>query len=113
MKLAEVLDDRASFRCYCGFLEQMRRPSGQHSCAFARIWSPISWIDRCSRLWQRNSHVGRCDYHYLPSFKAHVGADADTALVEEVSVTSANINDDKAGSEALPENPGEVFADRA
>ena len=40
-------------------------------------------------------------------------ADADTALVEQVSVTSANINDGKAGPDVLPDNPGEVFADRA
>lgn len=46
-------------------------------------------------------------------FKAHVGADADTAIVEEIAVTSANINDGRAGPDALPENPGEVFADSA
>ncbi|WP_198147425.1 transposase [Sphingobium chungbukense] len=46
-------------------------------------------------------------------FNAHIGTDADTALVEEVSITSANINDGKAGPDALPENPGEVFADSA
>jgi IS5 family transposase len=46
-------------------------------------------------------------------FKAHVGADADTALIEEVSITSANINDGKAGPDALPDNPGEVIADSA
>jgi IS5 family transposase len=46
-------------------------------------------------------------------FKAHVGAHADTALVEEVSITSANITDGKAGPDALPDNPGEVFADSA
>ena len=34
-------------------------------------------------------------------------------MVEELSVTSANINDGKAGPEALPDNPGEVFADSA
>lgn len=45
--------------------------------------------------------------------EAHVGADADTALVEEVAVTPANINDGKAGPGALPDNPGEVFADSA
>nr|WP_244749631.1 transposase [Mesorhizobium sp. L-2-11] len=44
---------------------------------------------------------------------AHVGADADTALVEEIAVTPANINDGKAGPDALPDNPGEVFADSA
>lgn len=43
-------------------------------------------------------------------FKAHVGADAATAPVEEVSITSANINGGKAGIGALPGNHGEVFA---
>src|SRR4051794_464518 len=46
-------------------------------------------------------------------FKAHVAADADTALVEEVAVTPANVNDGKAGSDALPCEVGEVFADSA
>jgi IS5 family transposase len=46
-------------------------------------------------------------------FKAHVGADAETALVEEIAVTPANVNDGKAGPAALPDNPGEVFADSA
>lgn len=40
-------------------------------------------------------------------------ADADTALVEEVAVGPANINDGRAGPDALPDNPGEVFADSA
>ncbi|MER9895803.1 hypothetical protein NKJ40_27840 [Mesorhizobium sp. M0119] len=44
-------------------------------------------------------------------FKAHVGADADTAL--EIAVTPANINDGKAGPDALPDNPGEVFVGSA
>ena len=42
-----------------------------------------------------------------------MGADADTALVEEVAVTPANINDGRAGPAALPDTPGEVFADSA
>jgi IS5 family transposase len=42
-----------------------------------------------------------------------MGADADTALIEEVVVTPANINDGRAGSDALPNAPGEVFADSA
>ena len=46
-------------------------------------------------------------------FKAHVGADADTALVEEVAITPANVNDSKAGPDALPDEPGEVFVDSA
>ncbi|TAA49379.1 IS4/IS5 family transposase [Shinella sp. JR1-6] len=55
-------------------------------------------------------HKGRPAVH---GFKAHVGADADTAMVEEIAVTPANINDGKAGPDALPDNPGDVFADSA
>jgi len=49
----------------------------------------------------------------IHGFKAHVGADADTALVEVVAITPANIHDGKAGSDALPDEPGDVFADSA
>ncbi len=35
------------------------------------------------------------------------------ALVEAVAVTPANINDGKAGPDALPDNPGDVYADSA
>jgi IS5 family transposase len=55
-------------------------------------------------------HKGKPTVH---GFKAHVGADADTALVEEIAITPANINDGKAGPDALPDDPGEVFADSA
>jgi transposase, IS5 family len=44
-------------------------------------------------------------------FKAHVGADADTALVEELSVTPGNVHDDRAGHAALADDPGAVYAD--
>ena len=47
-------------------------------------------------------HKGKPAVH---GFKAHVGADADTALVEEIAVTPANINDGKAGPNALPDAP--------
>ena len=46
-------------------------------------------------------------------FRAHVGADASRALVEQVSMTAANVNDGRAGPDALPDDPGEVFADSA
>ena len=55
-------------------------------------------------------HKGRAAVY---GFKAHVGADADTALVEEIAITPANVNDGKAGPLALPDEPGEVFADSA
>ena len=55
-------------------------------------------------------HRGKPAAH---GFKAHVGCDADTALVERISVTPANVNDGRAGPEALPDDPDEVFADSA
>ena len=42
-----------------------------------------------------------------------MGADAETALVEEVAVTPGNVNDGRAGSQALPDDPGDVYADSA
>ncbi|SMH26828.1 hypothetical protein [Mesorhizobium australicum] len=46
------------------------------------------------------SHKGKPTVH---CFKAHVGADADvgTALVEELAIPAANVNDGKAGPDAL------------
>lgn len=55
-------------------------------------------------------HKGKPAVH---GFKAHVGADADTALVKEIAIAPANVNDGRAGPQALPDDPGEVFADGA
>jgi hypothetical protein len=38
---------------------------------------------------------------------------ADTALVEELSVTPGNVHDGRAGHGALPDDPGAVYADSA
>ena len=47
----------------------------------------------------------------VPGFKAHLGADADTAIVEELSVTPGNVHAGRAGHGALPDDPGAVYAD--
>jgi IS5 family transposase len=142
VKLADVLDDRASFRRFCGFSANEATPERTAFVRYrkllatrkldrslfetvtaqlkakaitvktgtlvdATIISSASEGDDDAR-WVK--HKGRRAVH---GFKAHVGADADTALVEEISITSANINDGKAGPDALPDNPGEVFADSA
>ena len=142
VKLAEALDDRASFRRFCGFSANEATPertafvryrrllAARHldrplfdtvtmqlkskavtiktgTLVDATIISSASEDDGDAR-WVK--HKGKPAVH---GFKAHVGADADTPLVEEVSVTSANINDGRAGPDALPDNPGEVFADSA
>jgi transposase, IS5 family len=142
VKLAEALDDRASFRRFCGFFANEATPERTAFVRFRRLLA-LHKLDRTlfetvtmqlkskavtvktgtlvdatiigsasedddDARWVK--HKGKRAVH---GFKAHVGADADTALVEEVSVTSANINDGKAGPDALPDNPGEVFADSA
>lgn len=142
VKLAEALDDRASFRRFCGFsgteatpertsFVRFRRVLVAHGLARvlfeavaaelkskaitvkrgtlvdATIIASASETDGDGR-WVK--HKGRPAVH---GFKAHLGVDADTALVEKVSVTPANVNDGRAGPEALPDDPGEVFADSA
>ena len=55
-------------------------------------------------------HKGKPAIHGV---KAHVGADADTALIEKIAVTFTKINDSRAGPDGFPDNPGKVFADSA
>lgn len=142
VKLAEALDDRASFRRYCGFSGTEATPERTAFVRFrkaliaqnldkalfddiaaqlkakavrvktgtlvdATIIASASEDDDEAR-WVK--HKGRPAVH---GFKAHVGADADTALVEEIAITPANVNDGKAGPLALPDEPGAVFADSA
>ncbi|HZX96500.1 MAG TPA: IS5 family transposase, partial [Myxococcales bacterium] len=142
VKLAEALDDRASFRRFCGFSSSEPTPERTAFVRFRRalvaagldrvlfeaitaqlkakavrvktgtivdatIIASASTEDEDGR-WVK--HKNRPAVH---GFKAHVAADADTALVEEVAVTPANVNDGKAGSDALPCEVGEVFADSA
>lgn len=142
VKLAEALDDRASFRRFCGFSSTEATPErtafvryrralvaqGRDRSLFdaviaqlktkaitvktgtlvdATLIASASEDDGDGR-WVK--HKGHAAVH---GFKAHVGADATTALVEKVAITPANVNDGRAGPDALPDNPGEVFADSA
>lgn len=142
VKLAEALDDRASFRRFCGFstteptpertafvrfrkalaaenldavlfdavMDQLRAKAVRvktGTIVDATIVASAGEGDDDAR-WVK--HKGRPAVH---GFKAHVGADADTALVERIAVTPANVNDGRAGPGALPDDPGKVFADSA
>lgn len=142
VKLAEALEDRASFRRFCGFAGNEATPE---RTAFVRFRRALIAHGLDRRLFEAVTaqlkaravtiktgtlvdatiiasaskgddearwvkHRGRPAVH---GFKAHVGADADTALVEEVSVTAANVNDGREGPAVLPERPGDVFADSA
>jgi len=142
VKLAEALEDRASFRRFCGFSSSEPTPERTAFVRFRRVLIAHS-LDRklfetvtaelkaksirvktgtlvdatiiasasetdADGRWVK--HKGRAAVH---GFKAHVGADASTALVEQISVTPANVNDGRAGPDAIPDDPGEVFADSA
>jgi IS5 family transposase len=142
VKLAEALDDRASFRQFCGFSASEPTPE---RTAFVRFRKALVAHELDKPLFEAitsqlkakairvktgtlvdatiiaSASEGDGEAHWVKhkgkpavhGFKAHVSADADTALVEEIAVTPANINDGKAGPAALPDNPGEVFADSA
>ena len=142
VKLAEALDDRGSFRRFCGFSRLDQTPE---RTAFVRFRKALSarGLDQdlfdnvTSQLKAKAVRVkvgtivdatiiasasksdveARWVKHKrkpaVHGFKAHVGADAETALVEEIAITPANVHDGKAGGEALPDDPGEVFADSA
>lgn len=142
VKLAEALDDRASFRRFCGFSAREATPERTAFVRFRKVLVARG-LDRAlfvaitdqlkasairvkagtlvdATIIQSASHDdgdGRWVKHKgrpaVHGFKAHVGADADTALVEEIAVTPANANDGRAGPAALPDSPGAVFADSA
>jgi len=142
VKLAEALDDRSSFRRFCGFSGTEATPertafvrfrkalvghgidkvlfeeiTGQLKARAIRVKSGtlidatiVASASKADGEGRWVKHKGRPAVH---GFKAHVGADADTALVEEVAITPASVNDGRAGPAALPDDPGEVFADSA
>ena len=134
VKLAEALDDRASFRTFCGFSRTEATPERTAFVRFrkaliahnldrllftavtaqlkskavtvktgtlvdATIIASASEGDDEAR-WVK--HKGKPAVH---GFKAHVGADADTALVEEIAITSANIIDGRAAPMRCPMIP--------
>ena len=142
VKLAEALEDRASFRRFCGLAAQEATPE---RTAFVRFRRALIAHDLDRGLFEAVTaqlkaraitvktgtlvdatiiasaskgdgearwvkHRNRGSVH---GFKAHVSANADTALVEQVSVTPANVHDGREGPAALPDAPGDVFADSA
>ena len=142
VKLAEALDERASFSRFCGFSKNEPTPERTAFVRFRRalakrglgeklfevitdqlcgqqvsvkqgtlvdatIIASASKDDEDAR-WIK--HRNRKAVH---GYKAHVACDEDTALIERVKVTPANINDGKAGYDVIPDDPGDVYADSA
>lgn len=142
VKLAEALDDRASFRRFCGFAAQEPTPErtafvrlrrqlvarGLDQVLFAEVTAQLkakavrvktgtlvdaTVITSASEQDEEARWSGHQRRRAIHGYKAHVGADADTAIVERVSVTPGNAHDGRSGEGALPDSPGTVFADSA
>jgi len=142
VKLAEALDDRASFRRFCGFSRNETTPE---RTAFVRFRGSLARLDLGEKLFEaitlqlcalqvtvkrgtlvdatiiasasKDDEDARWIKHRnrkaVHGYKAHVACDEDTALIERVKVTPANVNDGKAGCGIIPEDPGNVYADSA
>ena len=142
VKLAEALDDRTSFRRFCGFSSNDATPERAAFVRFRKelvargldkgLFDAITTQLKSKAITVKTgtlvdatviasaSHrdgeaqwAARRKRKAVHGFKAHVGADADTAIVEELSVTPGNVHDGRAGHGALPNDPGAVFADSA
>lgn len=142
VKLAEALDDRASFRRFCGFAFGEPTPERTAFVRFRRELVAGS-LDRVlfeavtcqldgkgmvvrtgtlidasviasATVKDKEAHwVGHRRKAPVHGYKAHVAADADGGIVRSVETTPANVNDGRMLGAVLPESPGEVYADLA
>jgi IS5 family transposase len=143
VRLAEALDDRASFRRFCGFA--IREPTPERT-TFVRFRMELvrRGLDRTlfaavtRGLEQRGVLVSTgtlVDATLIPSagiscdsearwaghrrrkpvhgYKAHVATDQDARLIRGVEVTTANVHDAAELTAVLPEAPGDVYGDTA
>ena len=142
VKLAEALDDRASFRRFCGFSRSELTPERTTFVRFRRelvrrgladvLFEAISaqLIERHVVVKQgtlvdatiiasasKSDGDARWVKHKnrksVHGYKAHVASDLNSDLVKKVRITPANVNDGVAGCDVVPDHPGEVFADSA
>jgi IS5 family transposase len=142
VKLSEALEDRASFRRFCGFAaheptlertafvrfrrelvqrgldkvlfnEVTRQLKGQAITIKTGTLVDATVIASASFRDEEAAWAGHKRRKAIHGFKAHVAAAADTALVEELAVTPGNVKDGRAGGEVLPDDSGDVYADSA
>ncbi len=143
VRLAEALDDRASFRRFCGFAAHEPTPE---RTAFVRFRAELvrRGLDRAlfaavTRQLDQRGVVVRTgtlvDATLIPSasirhdgearwaghrrrkpvhgYKAHVATDQEAGLIRGVEVTTANVHDAAELAAVLPETPGGVYGDSA
>lgn len=143
VRLAEALDDRASFRRFCGFAAHEPTPE---RTAFVRFRAELvrRGLDRVlftavtSQLAERGVVVRTgtlVDATLIPSasmkhddearwaghrrrkpvhgYKAHVATDQEAGLIHGVEVTTANVHDAAELEAILPDAPGPTYGDSA
>jgi IS5 family transposase len=143
VKLADALDDRSSFRRFCGFASDEPTPERTAFVRFRRelvarsldrvLFEAVTQqLDRKDVMVKTGTLI---DATVIPSaskekdeearwvkhrrrppvhgYKAHIATDLDGGIVREIEMTPANVNDGKMLASVLPENPGAVYADLA
>lgn len=143
VRLAEALDDRSSFRRFCGFAAIEPTPE---RTAFVRFRAELvrrgldrSLFELITRQLDALGAVLRTgtlvDATLIPSasirrdgdarwaghrrrkpvhgYKAHVATDQEAGLIRGVEVTTANVHDAAELEAVLPDAPGRVYGDSA
>ncbi|GJE02549.1 IS5 family transposase [Methylobacterium isbiliense] len=142
VKLAEALDDRTSFRRFCGFAAHEPTPERTAFVRFRRelvargldgvlfetvtrqldargmVIKTGTLVDATVIASATSSDaqarwVGHRHRAAVHGDKAHVACDHDGGIVRTVAITPANVNDGRMLGAVLPASPGEVYADLA
>lgn len=143
VRVAEALDDRASFRRFCGFAAHEPTPE---RTAFVRFRAELvrrrldrALFEAVTRQLDAHGVVVRTgtlvDATLIPSastghdeearwaghrrrkpvhgYKAHMATDQEAGLIRGVEVTTANVHDAAELEAVLPDKPGDVYGDSA
>jgi transposase, IS5 family len=140
--LAEALSDRASFRRFCGFSRDEETPERTAFVRFRRelvaqeldrsLFEAIACdleskgavvrkgtlidatvIGSAAKGDKEAAWVKHCTRPPAHGYKAHIAADKDTGIIRAVETTPANEPDVAIAPSIIPEEPGEVYADKA
>jgi IS5 family transposase len=143
VRLAEALDDRASFRRFCGFATTEATPE---RTAFVRFRAELvcrgldrllfdlvtrqldarglvvhtgTLVDATLIASASIRHDGEARWaghrrrKPVHGYKAHIATDQEAGLIRRVAVTTANVHDAAELEALLPDTPGDVYGDSA